>query len=155
MKWSAHTGAPRHLSTWHQAMSVAPGPGTSDQAEKSSSLNRAVSEMETGVRVYMDTMTIPLVPLPEIVSVSGYGSMADTDSLSTNASGDTGEKEFKARVNINNEMLKECGVALFGQEMANIKLCFILFIDPLPSLSLPSSWSKQWRPLRTLHWPLI
>ena len=111
--------------------------------------------METGVRVYMDTMTIPLVPLPEIVSVSGYGSMADTDSLSTNASGDTGEKEFKARVNKNNKMLKECGVALFGQEMANIKLCFILFIDPLPSLSLPSSWSKQWRPLRTLHWPLI
>ena len=63
--------------------------------------------METGVRVYMDTMTIPLVPLPEIVSVSGYGSMADTDSLSTTASGDTGEKEFKARVN--NEILKECG----------------------------------------------
>lgn len=52
--------------------------------------------METGVRVYMDTMTIPLVPLPEIVSVSGYGSMADTDSLSTTASGDTGEKEFKS-----------------------------------------------------------
>ena len=69
------------------------------------SLSGHLSEMETGVRVYMDTMTIPLVPLPEIVSVSGYGSMADTDSLSTTASGDTGEKEFKARVK--NEILKE------------------------------------------------
>ena len=107
----------------------------------------------------MDTMLFPLVPRPEIVSVSGYGSMADTDSLGTEGSGDTGEKEFKERVNINK---KECcrvevlqRTALFGQEMANIKLCFILFIDPLPSLSLPSSWSKQCRPLRTLHWPLI
>lgn len=65
--------------------------------------------METGVRVYMDTMTIPLVPLPEIVSVSGYGSLADTDSLGTTVSGD-GEKEFKERVN--NEMLKRMQSAL-------------------------------------------
>ena len=65
--------------------------------------------METGVRVYMDTMTIPLVPLPEIVSVSGYGSLADTDSLGTTVSGD-GEKEFKERVN--NEMLKQMQSAL-------------------------------------------
>ena len=72
----------------------------------------------------MDTMTIPLVPLPEIVSVSGYGSMADTDSLSTNASGDTGEKEFKARVNKNNEMLKECGVALFWPGNGKYKAVF-------------------------------
>ena len=81
--------------------------------------------MGTGVRVAMDTMTSPLVPRPEIVSVSGYGSMADTDSLSTTASGDTGAKEFKARVN--NQMLKECGVALFGQEMANIKLFHFVY----------------------------
>ena len=54
------------------------------------------SNMENGV--YMDTITIPLVPLPEIVSVSGYGSMVDTESIGTSASGDTSDNVFKERV---------------------------------------------------------
>ena len=131
------------------------------------------SNMENGV--YMDTITIPLVPLPEIVSVSGYGSMVDTESIGTSASGDTSDNVFKERVYRQKIIFPFIALPMPGSEFLQCSLfvkepeinfllffcrkwrikCFILFIDPLPSLSLPSSWSKHCRLSRTLHQTLI
>ena len=54
--------------------------------------------------VYMDTMTIPIVRSPEIVSVSGYASMTETDT----------EADFKS------EFAKQLEQSL-GPAVANIK----------------------------------